>query len=130
MAYVLDTCALIAYLEDEAGADRVEDVISAGGCYLHGIHAYELFKDVIKRTGNPDKARQFLADLTGLVERLDAMDDPLMESAASLKVQFQMAIPDALGLAAAMAHGLVLLSSDAKELTAPQQAGYPIEFFR
>ena len=45
MLYVLDACALIAYLRAEAGASVVGDALadSANTCFAHGVNLCEVF---------------------------------------------------------------------------------------
>ncbi len=48
--YILDACSLIAYLNDEKGADNVKDLLIKSGndecsLYIHMINLYEIYYD-------------------------------------------------------------------------------------
>lgn len=54
MANVLDACAMIAYLRDEPGADRVEALLLDKNnlCVAHAVNVCEVFYDFIRAEGN------------------------------------------------------------------------------
>jgi len=132
VGYFLDACALIAFANEEEGADRVEAVLASEECAVHPVNVYELYKDAKKRTGSFDAADELLSGLmaSGLtVADGDTLD--ALRGAADYKLRFgRIAIPDVIGLAACKARGHTFLTSDHAEFDALQRAGEPIEFFR
>jgi PIN domain nuclease of toxin-antitoxin system len=59
--YVLDACALIAYLRNEEGSDRVETVLLSGQpVRMSAINLLEVCHDAERRTGNPSGAREVM----------------------------------------------------------------------
>ncbi|MGC8781688.1 MAG: PIN domain-containing protein [Anaerolineae bacterium] len=59
--FVLDACALIAYLNDESGAEKVESLLDQAHqgqaqLYMASVNVYEVFYDCLKR--DPAPARQ------------------------------------------------------------------------
>jgi PIN domain nuclease of toxin-antitoxin system len=131
MGYLLDACALIAFLNDEAGAEQVEAALNQQDCYVHAINIYELYKDCLATTDSVDDAKSLLVELESLgLQRIERLEDTVLLLAATIKLQYKMAIPDAFGVATAIERRLIFLTSDAGELTAPRDAGMPIEFFR
>lgn len=49
MTVILDACALIAFLRDEAGADIVEAALIHESCVIHAINMCEVYKDCLAR---------------------------------------------------------------------------------
>ncbi len=51
MIYVLDACAMIAYLNDEPGADVVEAAMidPMNQCYAHAVNLCEVFYQLRNR---------------------------------------------------------------------------------
>lgn len=49
MAYILDACALIAFLRDEDGADIVESTLIDQDCVAHAINFCEVYYDCLRR---------------------------------------------------------------------------------
>ena len=103
--YVFDACALIAYLNDETGANVVEDLLTRAiqgqvELYVAAINVYELFYDCLKR--DAATAQELVDDIYGLpVTVVESMDRPLMNSAGQFKVGYRISLADsvALGLA-------------------------------
>ena len=72
MIYVLDSCAMIAYLRKEVGADVVQEIIvdSANICYAQSVNLCEVYYD-FWRVGGRVAAEQAIEDLLilGIVEK-------------------------------------------------------------
>ena len=53
MTYVLDACALIAWLRDEAGADQVEALLLDNGAtvMIHAVNLCEVYYDCLRSVG-------------------------------------------------------------------------------
>ena len=55
MTFVLDACAIIAYLRDEEGADVVESVLLGNNaCVAHAVNVCEVYYDCLRRGGNAE----------------------------------------------------------------------------
>ena len=66
--FVLDACALIAYFNDEVGAEVVEDLLERARqdrarLYVAAVNVYELFYDCLKR--DAATAQQLVDDVMG-----------------------------------------------------------------
>ena len=74
MNYVLDACAMIAYIEGEAGQTIVGTLLSDPNavCYAHSMNLCEVYYQVMRRSGN-QTARAAIAALyaDGVIERRD-----------------------------------------------------------
>jgi uncharacterized protein with PIN domain len=64
MIFVLDACAMIAWLRNEPGADVVDRAIKDvnSSCFAHGINLCEVFYDALRRA-DEGTAQSVLADL-------------------------------------------------------------------
>ena len=87
MIYVLDACALIAFLKGEPGADVVESALldANSQCVAHAINLFEVYYD-FHRVGGESAADGALVDIRtlGLTER-DDFDEPFWKEAGKLK---------------------------------------------
>ena len=74
MNYVLDACAMIAFLRGEPGAEVVRDLLHEplASCYAHAINLCEVYYGFI-RAANAKTARQAIGDLgaVGIQTRRD-----------------------------------------------------------
>jgi PIN domain nuclease of toxin-antitoxin system len=87
--YVLDACAMIAFLKGEEGADVVENALldQDSQCMAHAVNLCEVFYD-FHRAGGERAADDAIADMRtlGLVER-DDFDEPFWRDSGKLKAQ-------------------------------------------
>jgi len=86
MTFVLDACAIIAYLRDEEGAGVVESVLLGdNACVAHAVNVCEVYSDCLRR-GGASQADELLEDLVsiGLITRED-MDAALWKTAGGYK---------------------------------------------
>ncbi|MBF0240410.1 MAG: type II toxin-antitoxin system VapC family toxin [SAR324 cluster bacterium] len=116
MPYVLDACALIAFLDDEPGADVVDTCLETGKCYLHAINACEVYYDIWKKSGE--------SVATTIVERLallgiflqDDMDITFWQQVGRLKAEIKrISLADCFAVVLAQKTGSTLLTSDHHE---------------
>jgi PIN domain nuclease of toxin-antitoxin system len=117
MNWVLDASAVLCWLADEPGAERMEQVLA--GDETRVIHAVNLLEIEYYLLRRGEQALQ-----TGL-QRLDAvgvevardLDDALLLAAARLKAQnAPIALGDTFAVALAAQRGATLLTTDREEL--------------
>jgi hypothetical protein len=74
MNFVLDACAMIAYLKGEPGGPVVMSLLRDpdASCYAHSVNLCEVYYDFLRRS-DPRTARRALNDLSsdGVIERPD-----------------------------------------------------------
>ena len=115
--YVLDSYALIGYLENEHFADRIEQLLKQAkkdevSLYLHAIHLGELYYITLREQGT------HLADLAYSrikafpLTFIDQIDEELLLTAASLKANFPISYADSFAAALAKIKKCALLSGD------------------
>ena len=114
--YVLDACALIAYLNDEAGADVVETLLTLAReeqaqLYVAAVNAYELFYDCLKH--DAATAHQLLEDVYGLpITVVETLDRLAMQNAGGFKVAYRVSLADSIALGLAQQLNARLVTSD------------------
>jgi PIN domain nuclease of toxin-antitoxin system len=132
--YVLDACALIAFLNREVGASVVDGLLTDPEivCFAHAINVCEVYYDLVRRSG-ASTARQAVADLitVGVQIRQD-MDTAFWQQVGDLKVNpGKLSLADCFALALAIHTGSTLVTSDHHEFDplVPLQL-CPIQFIR
>ena len=134
MKFVLDACAIIAYLRDEPGASAVALALEDEGneCFAHSINLCEVFYDFHRASGLAE-AMGALRDiaLAGVVERND-MNRELWHSAGTLKsVHRWISLADCFAVALSQKLDATLLTSDRHELCPlTEQLVCDIQFIR
>ena len=132
--YVLDACALIAFLNREAGASVVDGLLTdpESVCFAHAINMCEVYYDLVRRSGSPT-ARQAVADLIAVGVRVrQDMDIAFWQQVGNLKVNpGKLSLADCFALALAIHTGATLVTSDHHEFDplVPLQLS-PIQFIR
>lgn len=118
MIYVLDACAMIAYLNGEPGGDVVEAALidPAHQCFAHAINLCEVFYHFY-RTGGETAAASAVSDLYNMnvIERAD-FDQTFWQNAGRLKAQGKISLADCCALTLTNRAGGTLLTSDHHEL--------------
>ncbi|NNL76484.1 MAG: PIN domain-containing protein [Desulfobacterales bacterium] len=114
---VLDSFALIGFLENEKFSFRIESLLKQarnGECriYLHAIHLGEVYYIILREQG------QDLADLAYArikafpLTYIDTIDELLLRTAAKLKANYPISYADAFAAAMAVIHNSSLLTGD------------------
>jgi PIN domain nuclease of toxin-antitoxin system len=133
MQFVLDACAMIAFLRDEAGAEVVQSRLASEPpvCLAHAVNLCEVFYHFLGEAGE-DAARRSLDDLraVGLTVRED-MDEAFWQQVGRHKVQYRMSLADAFALSLADRFGAELLTSDRGDFEqVSQSAKHRVTFIR
>jgi predicted nucleic acid-binding protein len=125
LSYVLDACAMIAYLQGEAGAPVVDAMLkdTARQCFAHSINLCEVYYDTL-RASDEATADQAIADLfaAGVIER-NEMDPGLWREVGKIKSRGRISIADAFCAALAQRLGGEAVTSDHREFEPLRAAG-------
>ncbi|MEZ4706586.1 MAG: type II toxin-antitoxin system VapC family toxin [Caldilineaceae bacterium] len=132
--YILDACALIAFLGREPGAAVVDGLLADPNniCLAHAINICEVYYDLVRQSGTAT-ARQAVADLVAVgVQVRQDMDTEFWQQAGDLKVSpGKLSLADCFALALAMKSGATLVTSDHHEFDPIVPLGLcPILFIR
>jgi predicted nucleic acid-binding protein len=124
--YTLDACALLAFLDDEEGADVVAELFQRAengeiAIFMSIVNLIEVYYGRIRKK-SPDKVAQFLQAMNYFpITVIDTISPPVYHEAARLKGAHKMALGDAIGLAAAKSLDAAFVTSDHNELDAVEQ---------
>lgn len=132
--YVFDSCAVIALLQREPGAEVVAEILKAprNRCLIHAINACEVYYDIYRRGGEEDaSALEEILATTG-IELVETIPSALWRTAGKLKAVWgRVSLADCLALALALLENGTVLTSDHHELDRFAQAAIcPIRFIR
>jgi predicted nucleic acid-binding protein len=110
--YLLDTSAILALMEDEPGAERVETVLRQGEVLLPFPVLLETYYITLQERSEAvaDERYALLRHLS--VTELWSMDEPTLLTAARLKARFRISFADALIAAFALRNQAVLVHKD------------------
>lgn len=120
---VLDACALIAFLNDEPGADTVTSLFeSETSVEMSVINLLEIAYDAVRRCGDANA----VADLLNAAGQLPLkihwkISSEVFRQAARLKAENRISLADAIALATADSLGAPLATSDHHEFDPLEQ---------
>ena len=117
ISFVLDSYALIGYLENESFSDQIEDILTQARkgnyrLYLHVIQLGEVYYNTLREQG------QDLADLVYAKIKsfpchlIQYIDEKLLIKAATLKANYPISYADSFAAALAIINNCQLLSGD------------------
>lgn len=110
--FLLDTSALMTLIEDEAGADRVEQIISQGRVVLPWPVLLELHYIARQEHGQAEADRRYALASKLTAQVLWGMDEPILLTAGRLKAEHRVSFADALIAAFALREGATLVHKD------------------
>jgi len=133
IVYILDACAMIAFLRKEPGADLVRRVIvdSANVCYAHAINLCEVYYD-FWRVGGKSAAEQSIEDLLlfGIIEQND-FDTDFWKEVGRVKADNRASLADCCAIVLAIKLAGIVLTSDHGEFDKiAQDSVCQVEFIR
>jgi predicted nucleic acid-binding protein len=120
MNYVLDACAVIAFLDGEQGDDTVQDLLERAEAkeitvYIHTVNLLEVYYDRLYRT--PDLADEILDTLyASPIVILDTVSSALIREAGKMKRLYKPSLADSFALAAALLMRAALVTADHHDL--------------
>ncbi|ADY55398.1 PilT protein domain protein [Syntrophobotulus glycolicus DSM 8271] len=124
--YVLDACALLAIINNEQGADRVEGILREAlegntVVYMNKINLYEVYYGIYRVDGqtNADKVYQIIQKQP--IDIIDVFSDDVFREAARLKAKYKISLADSIALGEASMRNASLLSSDHHEFDIVEQ---------
>jgi ribonuclease VapC len=110
--YLLDTSAILTLIEDEAGADRVEQVLTQDEVCLPWLVLLETYYITQQEQGESEANQRY-----ALLKQLPAtilweIDEPTLLTAARLKATFHISLADAIIASFAIQQKATMLHKD------------------
>lgn len=121
--FILDACAIIAFLNNEEGAEKVESLFLksiAGECeiYVHAINLYEVYYDFLRNTCRETDGK-FWNDMTKFpFTIIFNLDFDILKIAAKFKINYRISLADSFVLALAKTENGQVVTSDHHEFEA------------
>ena len=133
MTYLLDACALIAWLDEERGegyeaVDALIEQAYAGNCTLSMgvVNWVEVFYHFIRRAGQ-EIAGRIIRDTEELpIEVIDTVSPPVRRAAAILKAHYPMSLADCFLCAVAQSLSATIVTKDGELRAAEQGEMLPV----
>jgi len=110
--YLLDTSALLTLIEDEAGADRVEFVLTHQQVIIPWTALLETHYITLQEQGRAEADRRYALLKQLPVTFINAMDEPTLLTASRIKARHQLSFADAIIAAIALQQQAILLHKD------------------
>ena len=126
--YVIDACALIAYLFDEDGADVFENLLVKAlnkevEMIMHLANLGEVYYDIVKRNDEAT-AQETYQDVKQLPIRFeDRIRDQMVFKIGEVKTAYRISYADAFAVAQATLSNAELVTTDHKEFEPLEEAG-------
>ncbi|HCE46128.1 MAG TPA: VapC toxin family PIN domain ribonuclease [Lentisphaeria bacterium] len=115
--FVLDACALIAFLNDEPGAEKVENLLRLSvsedtQLVMHKINLLEVYYDTYRVKG-----KKIADEMLKSVKRLpivvdDSFDDEIFFESARLKAVYKISLADSIALALSATRKASIVTAD------------------
>lgn len=110
--YLLDTSSLFAFMEDEEGADRVEEILRGGEVLLPFPVLLEMYYITLQERSEQVADERYAMLRSLPVVEIWEVDEPLLRTAARLKAGYRLSFADSLIAAFALRYGAVLVHKD------------------
>jgi predicted nucleic acid-binding protein len=110
--YLLDTSALFTFIEDEDGADRVEQALNQVTTLVPWTVLMETYYITLQEEGQAEADRRIALIRTLKVRILWDMNESMLLTAAKLKAEYHISLADAIIAAYAIRYNAVLIHKD------------------
>jgi predicted nucleic acid-binding protein len=110
--YLLDTSALFTFIEDEDGADRVEQALNQETTLVPWTVLLETYYITLQEEGQAEADRRIALIRTMKVRILWDMNESMLLTAAKLKAEYHISPADAIIAAYAIRYNAVLIHKD------------------
>lgn len=115
--YCVDTFALIAYLHNEEGADKVYHLLNSAKeekeqLFMHKINLGELYYTVYRQEGESEADLIYARIKEFPIQFVDNLSEELLLSAAKLKGSYKMSYADSFAAALSIEKELTLVTGD------------------
>ena len=116
-SFVLDSFALIGYLENEAFSARIEKLLKQARqgeiqIYLHALHLGEVYYIILREQGQNLAELAYARIKAFPLRYIDIIDEDLLRTAARLKANYPISYADSFAASLAIIHNSYLLTGD------------------
>ena len=124
--YLLDACALIAYINDEDGADVVDALLTQASndvvtIAMSMVNVLEVYYGVFRDFGH-DEAEEILNEILSLpIKIISELSIDALREAGRLKARYKMSLADSVALGIASVSGYFIATADHHEMDPVEQ---------
>jgi len=124
--FVIDACALIAFLNDEEGADKVEELLriaqeKKANLFMNKLNLLEIYYGVYREDGKEVAEDVLLKIRRTPIKVIEGINDAVFKEAGRLKAVYKISIADAVAVAQAKVKKALLVTADHHELEQIEQ---------
>jgi predicted nucleic acid-binding protein len=113
MSFVLDSSAILAYIEDELGADVLQTIFDGKEeVFLPWPVLMEVYYMSMREKGKQEAETRFALLKHSSLQILWEVDEPLLLSAATIKANHKMSFADAMIASYAIQNNAILVHKD------------------
>ena len=132
-SFVLDSYALIGYLENESFSDQIQHALTqakngAFRLYFHAIHLGEVYYITLREQGQSLAGLAYSRIKALPIKLIDRIDEELLLAAAGLKARHPISYADSFAAALAMINNCPLLTGDLEFRSLEKQGIISIEW--
>ena len=111
-SYLLDTSAIFAWMEDEKGAERVDEILRQARTILPFPVLLEVYYITLQERSETVADRRYAMLRHLSLDEIWSLDEPTLLTAARLKAEFRISFADALIAAFSVRNGAILVHKD------------------
>ena len=131
--FVLDACAVIAFFNDENGADKVEQLLWQGdrapnSLFMHEINFLEIYYGVYRDESKELAEQTYVKVLNLPIKVVTGLRKNVFKEAGRLKALYRISLADSIALAEAKIRRVPLVTCDHHEFD-PIQDKNELDFF-
>ena len=117
---LLDACAMIAYLNDEPGAEKVEELLwqsnqGSGNLLMHEVNLLEIYYGVYRDEGEELAEETYKRVINLPIKIVKGLKKGAFKEAGRLKAIYRISLADSIALAEAKLRGIPLVTCDHHE---------------
>lgn len=124
--YLLDACAVIAYLNDEEGADKIEGLLWESDqrskvLFLHEVNLHEVYYGVYRDEGEQLAEETYNRVVNLPIKIVAGLKKNVFKEAGRLKAIYKVSLADSIALAVAKVRRIPLVTCDHHEFDPIQE---------
>jgi len=118
--YVLDSCALLAYVYKETGADVVKSIFNQADkndvmLYMNKLNLFESYYDIRRSEGTQQAEDFYSMILMSSIQIIDGISDFVFREAGRIKTSYKISLADSIALGQTSILKASILTSDHHE---------------
>lgn len=118
--YVLDSCALLAFVYRENGSELVKSILEQAEfgsilVYMNKLNLFESYYDIIRSRGLSQSEELYKYVQMSPIKIIDGISDTVFRKAGILKNQYKISLADSIAIGETLVMDASILTSDHHE---------------